>query len=296
MADKASPPLLSICISLYNYEHYIRDLLHSIFDQNYRNIEIVIVDDASADGSVAQVEKCRPWSPFPLRLIRNETNRGSAYTTRRSIAESTGEFFISIAADDQFERNTLAEPMRRLQETPQAVCFIGNGWFMKDDVLIPTELHNPAKIQLLNSTPEQVLNRLYVWPEAIWLGTMLFRRDFYEAVGGIPGVPCEDWGLHVNVFRGMVEQGRTCLVDGEHFMLRYRIHENSMSSDMLKHTCRKVMTIRSITPRPLRWQAMRNNYEKSMKLCEFYGQAELARRFATRMQAIDARLARVTDS
>lgn len=293
MMEQARPPLLSICISLYNYEHYIRDLLNSIFDQNYRNIEIVIIDDASTDGSVAQVEKSQRWSPFPLRLIRNESNRGSAYTTRRSIVESTGEYFISIAADDEFERNTLAEPMRRLMAEPRAACFIGNGRFMKDGVVIPTELHNPDKIRLLSQPPQRVLERLYVSPEAIWLGAMVFRRDFYESVGGIPDVPCEDWGLHVNVFRGLAQQGRTCLVDGDYFMVRYRIHDNSLSSDMVKHTCRKMVTIRRLTPRALRWQALRNNYEKSARLSEFYGQAELARRFACRVQAIDARLGRV---
>ncbi|MEW5769672.1 MAG: glycosyltransferase family A protein [Pseudomonadota bacterium] len=285
-------PKLSICISLYNYEHYIGDLLASIYDQDYRNIEIVVVDDASSDGSVARVEKSSRWSPFPVRLLRNEVNRGSAYTTRRSIAESTGDYFISIAADDMFERNTLARPMRRLIDDPQAACFIGNGHFFTDQAVLPTVLHNADKVRLLSLPPQQVLARLHVFPEAIWLGTIIYRRDFFDMAGGVPDVPCEDWGMHINMFRTMIEQGCHAIVDGDYHLLRYRMHDNSMSSDVRRHTARKVATIRKMTPRALWTQALRNNFDKSRALCEFYGQPELAARFARRVRALDARLAR----
>ena len=68
---KKSNPLVSILIPLYNAEEYLSDTLESIIEQTYKNIEIIIVDDASTDNTQEIVKKFQN-NDNRIRYIKNE--------------------------------------------------------------------------------------------------------------------------------------------------------------------------------------------------------------------------------
>ena len=67
-------PSVSIVLATYNGETYIAEQLESISRQNYKNFNVIIVDDASSDGTAAVIQSF--MDKLPLKLIRNETNLG----------------------------------------------------------------------------------------------------------------------------------------------------------------------------------------------------------------------------
>lgn len=67
--------LVSICIPAYNNEKDIKGTLESLLEQTYKNIEIVVVDDASTDSTAAIVESIKDDR---IHLYRNEKNLGMA--------------------------------------------------------------------------------------------------------------------------------------------------------------------------------------------------------------------------
>lgn len=92
-------PRVSICIPTYNYAHYIGEALRSACDQTYRDIEIIVIDDASTDGTVAVVEAIARNEPR-VRLVRNPRNLGLQANYNRCIELANAPLVKILCADD----------------------------------------------------------------------------------------------------------------------------------------------------------------------------------------------------
>jgi len=95
----------SICIPNYNYERYLGRTIQSVLDQNYNDLEILISDNASTDGSV---ELIRKFQDPRIRLHINACNVGFAGNLDRSAGMATGEFVIMLSSDDLMRAGALA--------------------------------------------------------------------------------------------------------------------------------------------------------------------------------------------
>jgi glycosyltransferase involved in cell wall biosynthesis len=82
---------------VYNAMPYLEEAIRSIYAQSYQNWELIIVDDASADGSWEFV--CRFRDPR-VRVCRNQRNMGHSYTVNRGIALASGDYIAKMDADD----------------------------------------------------------------------------------------------------------------------------------------------------------------------------------------------------
>lgn len=90
-------PKVSIVMPVYNALPYLDEAVRSIFAQTYTNWELIIVDDASTDGSWEFVAKI---SDPRVRTFRNDRNMRNSYTLNRAIALATGEYIAKMDADD----------------------------------------------------------------------------------------------------------------------------------------------------------------------------------------------------
>ena len=102
-------PLISVIIPLFNAEKYIGKTIQTISKQTYKNIEIIVVDDKSTDGSCAIVEKCALLDNR-LILIELEVNSGGpAHPRNIGIKHANGEYIAFIDSDDLWMQNKLEE-------------------------------------------------------------------------------------------------------------------------------------------------------------------------------------------
>lgn len=90
-------PLVSVIMPVYNAEKFIQEAVNSVLRQTYKNLELIIVDDASTDGSLGIIEK---YSDPRIRIYRNEENRGISYSTNRAISSSRGKYIALLDDDD----------------------------------------------------------------------------------------------------------------------------------------------------------------------------------------------------
>jgi GT2 family glycosyltransferase len=119
-------PLVSINLLTYNAERYIEACLNSVFNQTYPHLEILIIDNASTDGTVdylknfwkqyTQIERQAPqlsrWQNKPrLKIIFNQKNIGFAAGHNQGIKASKGEFILclnqDVVLDNDFIRNAV---------------------------------------------------------------------------------------------------------------------------------------------------------------------------------------------
>ena len=95
-------PLVSIVVPSYNHGLFIQECIQSIIDQDYENIELIIIDDGSSDDSVQKIEEMAEvcQNRFVRFEFRHRPNKGLCATLNEALEWSEGEFFSAIASDD----------------------------------------------------------------------------------------------------------------------------------------------------------------------------------------------------
>ena len=94
-------PKISIVISVFNGEAYLKTAILSIQNQNLKDIEIVLVDDGSKDNSVNLIKELMKTEPR-IVLYENGENKGTLYTKSKGVLNSKGKYVIVMDEDDIF--------------------------------------------------------------------------------------------------------------------------------------------------------------------------------------------------
>jgi glycosyltransferase involved in cell wall biosynthesis len=95
-------PKVSVMIFTYNQEHLIAETIESVLAQDYKNIEIVVADDASKDGTASVIRGYENNHPGVVRGIYNETNLGITGNSNAAFFACTGELIAVLGGDDIF--------------------------------------------------------------------------------------------------------------------------------------------------------------------------------------------------
>lgn len=126
----AAKPDVSVSIPAHNHEKYIQECITSILDQDYKDLEIVITDDFSTDGTV---DKIMPFVGDRVRLFRHDKNYGPSVTTNSNIRNARGDFVCLIASDDAFLPTKVSRQRRLLDERPEVGAVFSFAEYMDED-------------------------------------------------------------------------------------------------------------------------------------------------------------------
>jgi|SRR5690554_2511120 len=118
-----SVPLVSVVVPSYNHSAYISDCLQSIFEQDYPNKQIIVIDDGSSDGSPEILGELQDKLGFELVL---QSNHGLLPTLNKALSIAKGEFFVPFASDDVMIPGRLSRQVAHLQKHPEVAICAGN--------------------------------------------------------------------------------------------------------------------------------------------------------------------------
>lgn len=114
-------PKVSIYISTHNRLKKLKRAVNSVLAQDYSNMEILICDDASSDGTKEFSENlCLQDSR--IKYIRNETNKGACVTRNLGINNATGYFITGLDDDDEFSTDRISFFVNRWNERYSFLC------------------------------------------------------------------------------------------------------------------------------------------------------------------------------
>ncbi|WP_165852123.1 rhamnan synthesis F family protein [Streptococcus sp. AM28-20] len=91
--------LISVVVTCYNHENYIEQCLRSIFNQTYRNIELIVLDDGSTDSSNQIIREVLKDSPF-VTIFESHKNIGVVRTRNKGLNLLNGDYFLFVDSDD----------------------------------------------------------------------------------------------------------------------------------------------------------------------------------------------------
>lgn len=112
--------LVSVVIPCYNHEKYVCETIQSVIDQDYSNIELIIIDDGSSDDSVFRIREMVPECEvrFVRFEFRHRQNKGLASTLNESLTWVEGKYFTGIASDDVLLPNKISLLVKDLEIKP----------------------------------------------------------------------------------------------------------------------------------------------------------------------------------
>lgn len=93
-------PRISIIMGIYNCDKYLRESIDSILNQTYKEWELIICDDASADNTYEIAKEYEEKYPHKILVLRNEVNKGLNYTLNKCFKYATGEYIARQDGDD----------------------------------------------------------------------------------------------------------------------------------------------------------------------------------------------------
>lgn len=118
-----SPSLCSIVVPMYNVENYILRCLKSLSAQTFSNVEIIIVDDGSTDGSVAI---CKEYFQGADNVkILNQQNSGQGVARNLGMSAASGEYLLFVDADDWIDPDLCSDLIKRMND--EQLDFINYG-------------------------------------------------------------------------------------------------------------------------------------------------------------------------
>ena len=127
--------LVTIIVPAFNSEKYIEKCLNSILRQTYQNLEVIVVDDGSTDGT-AGIIRGIAGRDHRIRLLCEE-NRGTSAARNYGLEEATGEYLTFVDSDDYIARDYVERLQKRCESTEAdmvicGLCYVGeNGRILK---------------------------------------------------------------------------------------------------------------------------------------------------------------------
>lgn len=120
MESKLRDPLVSICIPTYNYAHYLRQAINSCLSQSYKQIELIIVDDASTDNSG---ELIRSFNDSRIRFLENPVRLGLVENWNKTLSLVRGEIVKFLFADDYLVEDAIERIVKVFENPDVALVF-----------------------------------------------------------------------------------------------------------------------------------------------------------------------------
>jgi glycosyltransferase involved in cell wall biosynthesis len=188
MRDTAGNPKVSVVMPAYNHAPYVARGIRSVLEQTYDNIQLVVVDDGSTDGTWKEIERAQREARRPFLAIKQE-NRGICGALNRGIAATDGEFIAAIASDDYFLPRKIERQVAVFRSSTESVALVHTSAYLdyQDgcDLEDLTGSYSPAE--------GQCFDRVIAQEVRVIAPSMVFRRSAYVAIGGFDdGLAADD--------------------------------------------------------------------------------------------------------
>lgn len=175
---------VSVVVPTYNRANFVRGAIASVLQQDYPDVEIVVVDDGSRDGTAAVVSGLGP----DIQYLWQE-NRGVSAARNRGVAASTGDLIAFLDSDDLWLPHKVSAQVAYFQtHTDAQACHTDEMWIRRGVRVNERRIHRKqGGWQFLASLP-----RCLISPSAI-----MVRRTLWDRLGGFDeSLPaCEDYDL-----------------------------------------------------------------------------------------------------
>lgn len=215
---------ISVIVPNYNHERFLERRLESILAQSWQDFELIILDDASTDGSRSIIKRYEDNEKVS-GVFYNEQNSGSAFKQwQKGIAQASGEWIWIAESDDYCKSNFLETLMRGIDQQDDVVLAFAQSFCVKDDgsVSWQSNYEGPSYV-----TGTDLFRQRLVYGCTIFNASMaIFKRSAALAIADDYGSfrQCGDWYFWIQ----LVQKGRVFISPA--LLNYYRKEDSSLTS------------------------------------------------------------------
>jgi glycosyltransferase involved in cell wall biosynthesis len=248
---RGSFPKISVVTPSYNQAAFIEETINSVLNQGYANLEYIIIDGGSTDGSVEIIKKYQR----NLAYWVSEPDRGQSHAINKGLERATGDILAYLNSDDLYVPGALHTVADAYKKHPRAGLYYGHCRIIDKDGVVTGRKTGAISsyAEILDLWDVWWGGRNFVQPEVFWTRAVLdriglFRENLYYVM---------DYEYWTRIFRA----GYTgAFIDAE--LACFRLHE-AQKSTRPEATAQELLDV----VRPLIWDRdARLNYRKRLEL------------------------------
>lgn len=182
-------PLVSIMLITYNSSQYVEETLESCLVQTYKNIELIITDDASQDNTLSI---CEQWLEanherfVRTQLIKVQENTGISANCNRGVKASQGKWIKLIAGDDILLENCVEDYVAYIQEHPNTALCVSNMIVFNDsgNNKEVSDKYNQITKKFTSKTAASQVKSYLRFPAMLNIPSEFIRAEVIKDLGG----------------------------------------------------------------------------------------------------------------
>lgn len=219
-------PLVSVIVPSYNHRKFVEQALQSIVDQTYKNIELIVIDDGSTDGSAQFLNEFIPRLPLQNKVLILQENQGAHNTLNTGLKMARGEYVTILNSDDFYYPDRFEKMLSHCLANDAKFVFSMVQHIDEDGRPLTTghyRLMYMAMLELEASFKHNFM--LLGYNLAITTGNLFFHRSVAQSQKFASYRNNHDWDF---LLQAMINQPVHFLKE---FLMSYRIHStNTISS------------------------------------------------------------------
>jgi len=172
-------PEISVVMTSYNHERYLSEAIESVLGQTYKDIELIIVDDASIDKSKNIILKYADKDER-VRYVFHDKNFGIARTTNDGFDEAKGNFIAYMQSDDVWFLHKLETQIQVLKQNPDLIVW-------SDAVIIDSNGNNTGQLMTERARAQNKKKSGFIFTEYltsgyIYVQSTIFKREYARRI------------------------------------------------------------------------------------------------------------------
>ena len=200
-------PKVLLAITCYNYEQFVGEAIESVLNQTYKNLDVVVINDGSTDGSLDVIRNYQD----KVKII-NRNNKGIVFTRNEAISLAVGnsQYLCFLDADDYFDSNYISDMVQIAEQTNAAVVY--PNWHIFGD--------KDEKIKFSDFDIQKLIkHEIHCTAESLIRVKAIGQNRFENEV------VAEDWDF----FLGLALKGKKFVLAKKCF-INYRVRQNTRGS------------------------------------------------------------------
>lgn len=219
----SSNPTVSVIIPVYNVAPYIDECIQSVINQTYGNLEIIIINDGSTDGSG---EICDSYALKEQRIkVIHQVNKGLGAARNAGLDIAGGEIISFLDSDDAFAAGMIEKLVNLLNETGAEITACGYYYCETDGRMSAEKSAKRLTDKTVNLTSAKALQKLIQYEINFSVWNKLYRKELFEDIRFPEGRYYEDINLTAKIFE---KAGNIALSD--EILMYYRRRKNAITS------------------------------------------------------------------
>ena len=129
--DNTNSPMVSVVVPAYNHENYVLDCINSILEQDYPNIDLIVINDGSTDKTDQKIKEILKENPLRFRYI-SKSNEGLIKTLNLGLRLSRGKYFCELASDDMLLPGSVRKRIDYLEANPDTDVIFADAYLINN--------------------------------------------------------------------------------------------------------------------------------------------------------------------